>query len=153
MFQSRSVTSLLFSTFLLYHRVWTRRRSVCLCTCRRDHSLSPSVELVSKHSVSLLSFCYPRSRRGARVKHLCLSVCLSVRMRNSITTAPIDLIFQTSIKPVCRSSSNCDRDLDSRIYLRILRRWEIRQKLPSKYATTMSNVRYENIHYDVTSTS
>ena len=77
-----------------------------------------------------------------RVTHLGRFVCMSVLMRNSQTSAPIDLIFLH--KKYCTRGSvlSDDLDLDSRMYLRILHRWEIGQNMPSKYSTT-SNVCYD----------
>ena len=113
MFQSRSVTSLWFFTFLSYRRAWTRRRSACRCTCRRDHFLSPSVEQVSESSLSPLL-----PERSAGVMYL----ALSVRTCNSknYCSVSFDFVTQEIFYPPLRL-----------IYSRILHHWEIGQHLLS----------------------
>ena len=60
---------------------------------------------------------------------VCLSVCLSVRTRNSKTTAPIDLILYT----IYTTSSKMNRIgiWTQNIYLRILHHWEVGQDMTS----------------------
>ena len=84
----------------------------------------------------------------------CLSVSMSVRMRNLKTIAQIDLIFSHKNSYYNRSSvylyDDRDRDpcMDSRKYLIINHQWEIGQNMPSKYGTA-SNCYGENMSYDV----
>ena len=83
--------------------------------------------------------------------HLGLFVCVSVRLRNSQTILPFDLIFYTTIiMPVTRPSKIIRIWTLSIIYLWIHHNWEIGQNMPSKYVT-MSNLCFdENMRYDVT---
>ena len=60
----------------------------------------------------------------------CLFVCLRVRVRNSKTIALIDLIFYPRSGSVLLED-DAARDLDSRIYLKMLHNCEIGQTMTS----------------------